>query len=76
MQISIIAVTYHLGTDDVSPLSVYDVPVARCGGLRLPPCSDFPLNYCACAPSKTLKKMHLFSYTVPTLTPHVSGGNI
>ena len=24
-----IAVTYHLGTDDVSPLSVYDVPAAR-----------------------------------------------
>ena len=29
MQISIIAVTYHLGTDDVSPLSVYDVPAVR-----------------------------------------------
>ena len=30
-------------------------PYSRCGGLRPPPCSDFPLNYCACAPSKTLK---------------------
>ena len=29
MLISIIAVTYHLGTGDVSPLSVYDVPAAR-----------------------------------------------
>ena len=29
MKISIIVVTYHLGTDDVSPLSVYDVPAAQ-----------------------------------------------
>ena len=29
MQISIIAVAYHLGTDDVSLLSVDDVPAAR-----------------------------------------------
>ena len=33
----------------------YDLTWTRCGGLRLPPCSDFPLNYCAGAPSKTLK---------------------
>ena len=29
MGFSIVGVTYHLGTDDVAPLSIYDVPVAQ-----------------------------------------------